>query len=156
VYEEKYDGWRIVASRTAATCGSYHARVRPYLPLSPTSPALSTAPGPHRDPDGELCAFSTGTSSRISICSMEARGAGDAGVSWSSIALPAWPDLRKHPLGDRRQRLEHELNGAAGLSGPRLDDDGLKAWPAGADRSSRGFAKDPQSPYTAAGPTIVK
>jgi len=152
IYEEKVDGWRMVAYKTGGAVrlisrnGIDHtARFRDIAAMIMKMTATSLVL------DGEVAVYDEKLVSRFDLL----RDSDDAIVTTPPLFMVfdilhvRGRDLRKRPLGDRRQRLERELKGVEMVYPVRrLDDDGLKAWQQVLDRHLEGLvAKDPESPY---------
>jgi bifunctional non-homologous end joining protein LigD len=152
IYEEKYDGWRVVAYKDGRAVRLVSRNGRD---LTRRFPELGAAVGalPARTLilDGEIAVFDTALVSRFEWL---------RGRPKSETATPALymvfdclyarrKDLRERPLRRRRHVLEGEVDGhRLILPARRLADDGLTAW---ADVLARGYeglvGKDEASPY---------
>jgi bifunctional non-homologous end joining protein LigD len=152
VYEEKYDGWRLVAFkdghrvRLVSRTGRDHAARFPEI-----ADQVAGLPVPTLILDGEVCRFDGKLVSRFHLLS-EPDG--------HALATPpvfvvfdclhrGGQDLRSRPLADRRRTLEDVIGGQEFLYvARRLADDGLKAWEQVQERGYEGLvAKDPRAPY---------
>ncbi len=151
VYEEKYDGWRMLAYKDGdrvqliSRPGRDHTRRFPDLvaaiaALRPSTLIL----------DGEVCIFDRQLVSRFEV----------AAARQASLATPpmfmafdclhaASRDLRPLHLRSRREWLEDLLaDQSLVLPARRLARDGLKACEQVVDKGYEGMvAKDPESPY---------
>jgi len=152
VYEEKYDGWRLLAYKRGqcvqlvSRAGRDHTRrfatvVAAIARLAPDTLIL----------DGEVCIFDQELISRFEW--LRERPKDDTATPPIFMAFDclwlAGRDLREQDLGARRQLLDQVLYGQ-GLLLParRLADDGLKAWAQVLERGYEGLvAKDAASPY---------
>jgi bifunctional non-homologous end joining protein LigD len=154
VYEEKYDGWRMLAYkhgdqvRLVSRAGRDHTRRSPGLvaaiaSLSPTTLVL----------DGEVCVFDERLISRFEW--LRARSKDQTATPPIFMAFDClWVnghDLRAEGLHVRRDQLEEMVEGQdLLLPARRLADDGLKSWQQVIDCGYEGLvAKDSASPYRA-------
>jgi len=152
IYEEKVDGWRIIAYkdrdqvRLASRNGVDHTKRFPDI-----AAMILRMPSPTLILDGEVAVYDQKLVSRFDAL----RDPDDRIVTTPPLLMAfdilyaRGRDLRRRPLADRRERLERELNGAE-LVYPvrRLGDDGLKAWAHVLERRFEGLvAKDAESPY---------
>jgi bifunctional non-homologous end joining protein LigD len=152
VYEEKYDGWRMVAYkqgdqvRLVSRPGRDHTRRFPALvaaiaALAPTTLIL----------DGEVCLFDQQLVSRFEWL----RHGKPPGVATPPLFMAfdclhlRETDLRDRPLRVRREALDRLLDDQAlVLPARRLAEDGLAAWDQVVTRGYEGLvAKDPTAPY---------
>ncbi len=152
VYEEKVDGWRMVAIkadgavRLVSRNGRDHTRRFQELVK-----ALDRLKGKTFTLDGEVAVFDKALISRFEW--LRGRPADDPAT------LPVYMvfdllelngrDLRERPLRDRRRLLER-LVSSPGMIFParRLDRNGLMAWREALQRGYEGIvAKDPESRY---------
>ncbi len=152
VYEEKVDGWRMVAVkaegavRLVSRNGLDHTKRFPELvkALAALKPAAFTL-------DGEVAVYDQAFISRFEW--LRARPKDEPAT------LPVYmvfdvlelggKDLRKEPLWKRRKALEELVAGARViLPARRLSDNGLKAWAQAVHRGYEGMVgKDPESLY---------
>jgi bifunctional non-homologous end joining protein LigD len=153
VYEEKVDGWRMLAYKTGGAVrlvsrnGVDHtARFRDIATM------ILRMPSPTLVLDGEVAVYDQKLVSRFDMLADP-----DDGLVITPPLLMVFDllhargrDLRERPLSDRRQRLERELRGADFVYPVRrLADDGMKAWAQVLERRFEGLvAKDPESFYT--------
>jgi bifunctional non-homologous end joining protein LigD len=151
VYEEKYDGWRMVAYkregqvRLISRPGHDHTRRFPALVAALAALGTSTL-----ILDGEVCIFDERLVSRFEWL----RHGKPPGVATPPVFMAfdclyaAGRDLRELELRARRDWLEDVLEGHLVLPARRLADDGLEAWGEVLERGYEGMvAKDPASPY---------
>jgi bifunctional non-homologous end joining protein LigD len=151
VYEEKYDGWRMVAYkregqvRLVSRPGRDHTKRFPALVA-----AIAALPPSTLILDGEVCIFDERLVSRFEWL----RHGKPPGVVTPPVFMAfdclhaADRDLRELALRARRERLEYVLEGQLILPVRRLADDGLTAWQEVLTRGYEGLvAKDPASPY---------
>jgi bifunctional non-homologous end joining protein LigD len=151
VYEEKYDGWRMVAYkregqvRLVSRPGRDHTKRFPALVA-----AIAALPPSTLILDGEVCIFDERLVSRFEWL----RHGKPPGVATPPVFMAfdclhvAGRDLRELALRARRERLEYVLEGRLILPARRLADDGLTAWQEVLTRGYEGLvAKDPASPY---------
>jgi len=152
VYEEKVDGWRMLAYKSGGAVrlfsrnGVDHtARFRDIASM------VLKMPSPTLVLDGEVAVYDQKLVSRFDMLTDP-----DDRIVITPPLFMAFDvlfsrgrDLRERPLSDRRERLERELRGADFVySVRRLDDDGLQAWAQVLERQFEGLvAKDPESPY---------
>jgi bifunctional non-homologous end joining protein LigD len=152
VYEEKYDGWRVVAYKDADRVRLVSRNGRD---LTHRFPELVAAVGalPARTLilDGEICRFDDRLVSRFEW--LHGRPNDETATPPMLMVFDCLyarrKDLRGRPLDVRRHVLESEVDGhRLILPARRLADDGLTAW---AEVLARGYeglvAKDPASPY---------
>ncbi len=152
VYEEKYDGWRVLAYKDGRVVRlvsrNGHDLTRRFPELVG---AVGALPARTLVLDGEVAVFDITLISRFEWL---------RGRPKDETATPALymvfdclyarrKDLRERPLRIRRHVLEGELDGhRLILPARRLADDGLKAWEEVLARGYEGLvAKDPASPY---------
>ena len=152
VYEEKYDGWRMLAYKRGpqvqllSRAGRDHTRRFPALVAAIASLAPDTLIF-----DGEVCIFDTQLLFRFEW--LRERPKDDTGTPPIFMAFDclwlAGRDLREQALSTRRDQLERALDGQDMLlPARRLAEDGLKAWAQVVERGYEGLvAKDPASPY---------
>jgi bifunctional non-homologous end joining protein LigD len=150
VFEEKYDGYRIVAykegpdvrlfSRNAIDrTARYHHIAEAIRALRPTTLVL----------DGEAVVFDRGQISRFQLLQ---RGSIDSVFIAFDCLFVNGKDLRREPLSARRAQLEKVLSSAKVSPllrvSNRLADDGLAAYKIAARKGFEGLiAKDLSSPY---------
>jgi bifunctional non-homologous end joining protein LigD len=151
VYEEKVDGWRMVAHKVAGTVrlvsrnGLDHTRRFPELVA-----ALRALDGT-LILDGEVAVYDAQLVSRFEWL----RHASPPELSTPALFMvfdclqARGKDLRKEPLYVRRNVIEDLLDEQdTVLPVRRLADDGLKAWQKVIERGYEGLVgKDPESPY---------
>jgi bifunctional non-homologous end joining protein LigD len=154
VYEEKYDGWRIVVFkdrervRLVSRTGRDHAARFPEL-----AQAIAALPAPTLILDGEVCRFDEKLVSRFHLL-YEPDGHAVATppvfVAFDCLHLRG-RDLRLRPLVDRRRTLEDIIAGREFLyAARRLGDDGLNAWAVVQQHGYEGLvAKDSRALYDA-------
>jgi bifunctional non-homologous end joining protein LigD len=154
VYEEKYDGWRMLAYkdgdrvRLVSRPGRDHTRRFPALvaAVAALKPATLIL-------DGEVCIFDPQLVSRFEWL----RHGKPPGVATPPVFMAfdclyaAGRDLRPLALRARRDWLEDVLDSRdVVLPARRLADDGLTAWGQVIEQGWEGMvAKDPESPYVA-------
>jgi bifunctional non-homologous end joining protein LigD len=151
VYEEKYDGWRIVAYkddgdvRLMSRTGVDHASRFPHI-----AAALAQLLAPRLILDGEVCVFDDQLVSQLHLLTADAGAISTPPVYMVFDCLyERRRDLRELPLDERRTVLEEEVTGHD-LIHParRLPDDGLEAWSLVSERRWEGLVgKDPSAPY---------
>jgi bifunctional non-homologous end joining protein LigD len=148
VYEEKYDGYRILAYKDGA---SVTLLSRNGLDRTGTFPEIAEAIGRLRDRtlllDGEAVAFDRRRVSRFQLLQ---RGSDRHVFAVFDCLFRNGRDLRREPLTVRRAELEEAVRGAppALLLSRRLAANGLTAYRIARRRGLEGVvAKDASSPY---------
>jgi bifunctional non-homologous end joining protein LigD len=151
VYEEKYDGWRIVAYkddggvRLMSRAGVDHASRFPHI-----AAAVAGLLAPRLILDGEVCVFDDQLVSQRHLLTADAGMLNTPPVYMVFDCLyERQRDLRELPLDERRALLEEEVSGHD-LIHParRLPDEGLEAWGLVRERHWEGLVgKDPSAPY---------
>jgi bifunctional non-homologous end joining protein LigD len=153
VYEEKYDGWRMVAEKAGS---QVTLTSRTGLDHTQRFPDLVTAVAELDVPslvlDGEIAIFDRQLISRFEW--LRARPKNEVATPpiymvFDLLELDG-EDLRSRPLRERRERLEQFVAGRE-LINPtrRLPDHGLEAWNEVLRGNYEGMvAKDPESAYT--------
>jgi len=152
VYEEKVDGWRILAYKDAGGVRlvSRNGRdlTRRFVELAAAVAALEP---PTLLLDGEIAVFDRQLLSRFEW--LRGRPKDEPATPPMLIAFDClWTrgkDLRERPLSVRRNALEALLeNQSLVLPARRLANDGLEAWVQVLERGYEGMVgKDPASPY---------
>jgi bifunctional non-homologous end joining protein LigD len=152
VYEEKYDGRRMLAHKRGTHVQLVSRAGRGY---TRRPPALVTAIAKLAPDtlilDGEIYAFDQQLISRFEW--LRERPKNETATPPIFMAfdclLVAGHDLREQALSVRRDQLEQMLDGQnLLLPARRLADDGLKSWAQVVERGYEGLAaKDPVSPY---------
>ena len=148
VYEEKYDGYRILAYKEGAkvTLLSRNAHDR-----TATFPSVAASIARLRDRtlllDGEVVAFD-----RKGVTRFQLLQRGDARHAFAvfDCLYRNGHDLRREPLSLRQEEMRDALGKASEELFPakRMDDDGLEAYRIAARRGLEGIvAKDNASPY---------
>ncbi len=151
VWEEKYDGWRMLAYKHEGQVRLVSRPGRDHTKRFPALVAAIVTLGPSTlILDGEVCIFDERLVSRFEWL----RHGKPPGVATPPIFMAfdclhaAGRDLRELALRARRERLEYVLEGQLILPVRRLADDGLTAWQEVLTRGYEGLvAKDPASPY---------
>ena len=152
IYEEKYDGWRMLAFkdgrrvRLVSRQGVDHTERFREL-----AAAINTLKAPTLILDGEVCVFDKNLISQFHLL--------DRAVSEEPCTPPVFMafdalhvhglDVRGLPLHRRRYMLEQEVAGARMVfAARRLPDDGRAAWAVVKERGYEGLvAKDAESAY---------
>ncbi|MFB3819072.1 MAG: non-homologous end-joining DNA ligase [Candidatus Methylomirabilales bacterium] len=146
-YEEKYDGYRILAYKEGreVTLISRNARDRT-ADFPGVAAALAAAPAITCCLDGEVVAFDPRLVSRFQLLQ---QGGGPLVYAVFDCLYLAGRDLRRAPLHARREALEGLAAEVPGLLlSRRLGPDGLAAYRLAARKGFEGLvAKDSQSPY---------
>jgi bifunctional non-homologous end joining protein LigD len=152
VYEEKVDGWRMVAIKAAGAVRLVSRNGRDHTRrFAEIVKALDRLKAKTFTLDGEVAVFDKALISRFEW--LRGRPANEPAT------LPVYMvfdllelnrrDLRKQPLRERR-RLLNRLVSSPGMvfTARRLDRNGLKAWREALERGYEGIvAKDPESRY---------
>lgn len=148
VYEEKYDGYRVLAYKEGAsvTLLSRNGNDKTET-FADVAAALARLPDRTLLLDGEVVAFDRKKVSRFQLLQR-----GDVSRTYAvfDCLYRNGEDLRRRPLSERRARLERALGkGPAKLFlSRRLADNGLAAYRIAKRRGFEGLvAKDPASPY---------
>jgi bifunctional non-homologous end joining protein LigD len=139
VYEEKYDGWRMVAYKD-----SRRVRLVSRRGVDHTERFVDIARSVARLPartlilDGEACVFDESLVSHMNLLMDPPTDAVVTPPVFMAFDLlyVRGRDVRPEPLKDRRKRLEDEIDGSSILPARRLADDGLEAW---AQVQARGY-----------------
>jgi bifunctional non-homologous end joining protein LigD len=151
VYEEKVDGWRLVAYKAGAKVRLVSRQGRDHAARFPELVAAFQSLDGSLILDGELAVYDRQLISRFEWLRQQSR---------PELATPPLfmvfdclyarnKDLRRQPLYVRRNVIEDVLDEQdMVLPVRRLADDGLKAWQQVIEHGYEGLvAKDPQSPY---------
>ena len=156
IYEEKYDGWRMLAFkdgprvRLISRQGVDHTdRFREL------ASAIATLKAPTLVLDGEVCVFDKGLISQFHLLDRLTDEPCTPPVFMAFDCLHVHGlDVRSLPLHRRRYMLEQEVAGARMVfAARRLPDDGRAAWAVVKERGYEGLvAKDAESAYRS-GPT---
>jgi bifunctional non-homologous end joining protein LigD len=159
VYEEKLDGWRMVAYkdgsrvRLVSRSGVDHTARFPAIAVS-----IAGLLAPTLILDGEVCVFDDQLVSQFHLLGWS--GADHAMVQTPPVYMvfdclfERGRDLRPLPLDERRALLEDEIMGRDVIyPARRLPDHGMEAWNMVKQQGWEGMvAKDPTAPYRS-GPT---
>jgi bifunctional non-homologous end joining protein LigD len=147
VYEEKYDGYRILAYKEGKTVTllSRNAKDRTRS-FSEVAAAIATLPSRALLLDGEVVAFDRKLVSRFQLLQ---QGQVPQVYAVFDCLYRDGVDLRARPLPERRAAMEEAIGGTERLfPSRRLSGDGLKAYAAAKKRGWEGIvAKDPGAPY---------
>jgi bifunctional non-homologous end joining protein LigD len=157
VYEEKYDGWRIVAFKDGGRVRLVSRRGRDHTARFPdVAAAIAKLSSRTLILDGELCVFDSKLVSQFHRLMDPGAELATPPVFMAFDCLRLrGRDLRPLPLRDRRKALEDVVAGAD-LVYParRLEDDGLGAWVTVQERGYEGLVtKDDRAPYNPAHPS---
>ncbi|HEY0704321.1 MAG TPA: non-homologous end-joining DNA ligase [Candidatus Acidoferrales bacterium] len=152
VFEEKYDGYRLVAYKEGKQVQLY---TRNAIERSARYPHIAEAiralPAKTLVLDGEAVVFDR---ARVSKFQLLQRGAGDSVFVAFDVLFLNGKDLRREPLSARRAVLEKVLGSAVKKKGvlrlsQRLAVDGVQAYKIAAQKGLEGMiAKDLSSKYT--------
>jgi bifunctional non-homologous end joining protein LigD len=152
IYEEKYDGWRMVAYKDDDRVGLISWTGRDHTKHFPELvSALRALPAKTLILDGEVCIFDQRLVSRLAWLRRRPKAESVTPALFMAFdCLYAHrDDLRERTLRVRRRVLEAEVEGhRLVLPARRLADDGLMAWAEVLKRGYEGLvAKDAASPY---------
>jgi len=158
VYEEKVDGWRIVAYKAGSSVRLVSRRGVDHTARFPgLTQAIAALPDTTLVLDGEVAVFDERLVSRFDLLSEP-----DAEVPTTPPVYIAFDvlhargrDRRARPLEARRELLERLVVGAGSVFAVRrLASDGHAAWKEVLERGVEGYVgKDPASTYLTGGPT---
>ena len=148
IYEEKYDGIRIVATKDG---GRVQLVTRNLIDRTADFPDIAAAvarlPAPTLVLDGEIVVFDADGISRFQLFGADARRKPVYVVF--DVLFARGHDLRRRPLVERRAALETEVAAAGSLQlARRLAANGLEAFARARERGLEGIvAKDPAAAY---------
>jgi len=152
VYEEKVDGYRMVASKQGGSAQLVSRQGKAFAPRFPElAKAVAGLGAESVILDTEVAVFDRQLISRFEW--LRAQPKDDVATPPMLMAFDLLEvdgeDQRKRPLRERRQALEHLLAGERlVLPVRRLASDGLEAWKEVLRAGYEGLvAKDPESPY---------
>ena len=152
VYEEKYDGIRILAYKEGKRVSLITRNLKDRTAdFSEIAGAVAALPAPTLLLDGEAVIFERGDISRFQLLQQRGIGAGAPMYAVFDCLYARGRDLRARPLSERRKTLEAELReGKALMLARRLDADGFAAFAEAKRLGLEGIvAKDESSPYVA-------
>jgi bifunctional non-homologous end joining protein LigD len=150
VYEEKYDGYRILAYKSGRAVTLLTRNLKDRTAEFPEiAAAIARLPGPTLLLDGEIVIFDDAGVSRFQL--MQRRDGREAVFIVFDCLYARRRDLTREPLAERRRVLEREIRESAVLRlARRLADDGLAAFEEARRRGLEGIiAKDARSTYAA-------
>jgi bifunctional non-homologous end joining protein LigD len=150
IYEEKYDGFRILAYKEGRTVTLLSRNLKDRTADFPeVAAAVRALPAPTLVLDGEVVVFDPGGISRFQL--MQRRAAGAAVFMVFDCLYARGRDLRTLPLTERRGKLEREARESDALRlARRLADDGHAAFREAQKRQLEGvIAKDSRARYDA-------
>lgn len=150
VYEEKYDGYRLLAYKEGPRVSLMSRNDIDYAATYPeVAAAIARLPQPALLLDGEVVVFDAKNVSRFQLL-QQSKNARVFAVFDCLYAEGA--DLRRHPLSERREILEQIVGKQKGLMlSRRLATNGLEAYKVAQQRQYEGLiAKDLKSPYVEA------
>lgn len=156
LYEEKYDGWRMLALKDAGRVRLISRSERDHTRRFPEIVAVLTALKPHTFTlDGEVAVFDADLIARfkwLRHLNHEDLATPPLFMVFDLLQLGE-TDYRKEPLKIRRKVLEKLVKGQKViLPARRLAPNGFAAWAEVLHRGYEGMvAKDPESPYVAEG-----
>jgi DNA ligase D-like protein (predicted ligase) len=151
VYEEKYDGIRVIAYKEGARVTLLSRNLKDRTADFPVIvAAVAALPAPTLALDGEVVVFDAERVSRFQLLQRGA-GAGAPAFIVFDCLFARGTDLRARPLGERRARLEREVRPSTPLRiAHRVDANGLRAFERARARGLEGIvAKDSASAYEA-------
>jgi bifunctional non-homologous end joining protein LigD len=130
VYEEKYDGIRVLAEKDGSRVRLLSRNLRDRTSDFPEIVAAVTAlPAPTLVLDGEVVVFEASRVSRFQLLQRREDGAATPVYALFDCLFARGQDLRGRPLAERRRVLEAEVTEKPLLQlARRLADDGLKAF----------------------------
>ena len=150
VYEEKYDGFRILAYKEGRTVTLLTRNLKDRTEDFPeVAAAVRTLPAPTLVLDGEVVIFDREGISRFQL--MQRRDEGVAKYAVFDALYVRGRDIRRRPLTERRPALEAEMpEGGPLFLARRLADEGFAAFREAQRRGLEGvIAKDGRSVYEA-------
>jgi len=148
VYEEKYDGIRILAAKDGARLQLVTRNlIDRTAEFSEIAAAIARLPAPTLLLDGEIVVFDAGGVSRFQLFGADTRRKPVYVVF--DVLCARGRDLRRLPLTERRTILEKEVRPGGPLRlARRLAADGFKAFELARERGLEGIVgKDTASPY---------
>ncbi len=148
VYEEKYDGIRILAEKDGKRVRLVTRNdIDRTADFPEVAAALARLPAPTLVLDGEVVVFDAAGVSRFGLFGADARRKPMYVVF--DVLRARGRDVRALPLADRRAILEREVREAGALRlARRLASDGFRAFEAARERGLEGIvAKDAAAPY---------
>jgi bifunctional non-homologous end joining protein LigD len=154
VYEEKYDGWRMIAYKDGSrVCLVSRSGVDHTARFPAIASAVAGLLAPQLVLDGEVCVFDDQLVSQFHLLGWG--GADELAVQTPPVFMvfdclhERGRDLRPLPLDERRAVLEDEIMGRDLIyPARRLPDHGLEAWTMVKECGWEGLvAKDPTAPY---------
>lgn len=155
VYEEKYDGFRMLAYKEGrhVTLLSRNLKDRT-AEFADIAAAVAALPAPTLVLDGEIIALDAQKVSRFQLLQRHLMGAAPSPPLFAlfDCLYARGRDLRARPLAERRAALEREVGARRPLLplAQRLGDDGVAAFAEARRRGLEGIvAKDSASPYEA-------
>jgi bifunctional non-homologous end joining protein LigD len=157
IYEEKYDGWRMLAYKDGATVRLISRNGRDHTArFADIAAHIARLPAATLILDGEICVFDENLISQFHLLGEENRdvlATPPVYVAFDCLYADG-RDLRAEPLARRREALEQAINGATiVLPARRLPPHGLAAWDVVKQCGYEGLvAKDEAAAYRA-GPT---
>jgi len=130
VYEEKYDGIRVLAEKDGSRVGLLSRNLRDRTSDFPQIvAAIAALPAPTLVLDGEVVVFEASRVSRFQLLQRREDGAATPVYALFDCLFVRGQDLRGRPLAERRRILEAEMTEKPPLQlARRLADDGLKAF----------------------------
>jgi bifunctional non-homologous end joining protein LigD len=143
VYEEKYDGWRMVAYKDGRNVRLVSRRGVDHTErFADIAAAVRRLPARTLILDGEVCVFDQSLVSHMHLLMdppAEARVVTPPVFMAFDYLYTRGRDLRGWPLKDRRKRLEDEIDGSPILPARRFPDGGIGGVAGGARARVRGL-----------------
>jgi len=156
IYEEKYDGWRMLAFKDGSRVRLISRQGVDHTErFRELANAIAALKAPTLALDGEVCVFDKDLVSQFHLLDRAADEPCTPPVFMAFDCLHVHGlDVRGLPLHRRREMLEHEVAGASMVfAARRLPDNGQAAWATVKERGYEGMvAKDADSTYRG-GPT---
>jgi bifunctional non-homologous end joining protein LigD len=150
VWEEKYDGIRLIAVKDGRRVGLWTRNDKDRSADFPqVAAAIAALPAPTLVLDGEVVIFDAAGISRFQLLQRRAEGATPPVYIAFDCLQARGRDLTREPLEARRRVLETEVREGPWLQiAHRLADDGLRAFAEARRRGLEGvIGKDPRAPY---------
>jgi bifunctional non-homologous end joining protein LigD len=150
VWEEKYDGIRLVAVKDGRRVRLWTRNDKDRSADFPeVTAAIAALPAPTLVLDGEVVVFDAAGVSRFQLLQRRAEGASAPVYVVFDCVHARGRDLTREPLAARRRALEAEVREGPRLQiARRLADDGLRAFEEARRRRLEGvIGKDPGAPY---------
>jgi bifunctional non-homologous end joining protein LigD len=130
VYEEKYDGIRVLAEKDGRRVTLLSRNLKDRTADFPAiAAAIAALPAPTLVLDGEVVIFEASRVSHFQLLQRRDPGGAEPVYAIFDCLFARGQDLRRHPLAERRRRLEAEVREKPPLQlARRLGEDGLGAF----------------------------